>query len=168
MKPTRIVVVDDQDRVIGSKLRSDLELADIYRVSCLWLTNTSQEVLLAQRSFAKKNSPGKWGPAVAGTVEADETYEQNIIREAKEELGIELRDYTYGHKQFIDTRKQFFVQWFEVVDNHVAEDFVIQAAEVERVAWFEPQYILDWYERNPDDFTENAHYWISLFLTDAQ
>jgi isopentenyldiphosphate isomerase len=75
------VIVDESDNVIGAKIRSDILPDDIYRVSCLWLRNPSGEVLLAQRSFDKKNDPGRWGPAVAGTVSENETYEENIRKE---------------------------------------------------------------------------------------
>lgn len=61
---TQIVIVDDNDIVIGLKDRSEIKSLDIYRVSALWVVNNEGDVLLAQRAFNKKNNPGKWGPAV--------------------------------------------------------------------------------------------------------
>ena len=63
-----IIIVDKEDNIIGYKDRYKLDPSDIYRVSALWLTNSKEDILLAQRSFDKKHYPGKWGPAVAGTV----------------------------------------------------------------------------------------------------
>ncbi len=46
----QIIVVDENDNVIGSKSRDEIDYSkDIYRVSCLWVTNPKGEVLLAQR-----------------------------------------------------------------------------------------------------------------------
>ena len=58
-----IPVVDANDIQIGLKEREDITSGDIYRVSALWLTNSNGDVLLTQRSYTKKNSPGAWSAA---------------------------------------------------------------------------------------------------------
>lgn len=85
---SKIIIVDENDTIIGHKNRDSMEDGDMYRVSALWIQNSKGDILLAQRSFDKRNDPGKWGPAVAGTVEEGETYESNIIKEAEEEIGL--------------------------------------------------------------------------------
>jgi predicted kinase len=84
----RTIIVNDQDQIIGHKEPGTLLKEDIYRVSSLWVTNSKGDILLAQRKFTQKLDPGKWGPAVAGTVDEGETYESNIIKEAEEEIGL--------------------------------------------------------------------------------
>ena len=84
----KIIIVDKNDKIIGYKIRGTLDKNGIYRVSALWITNSLGEILLARRSRKKDKHPLKWGPAVAGTVEEGETYEQNIVKEAWEELGL--------------------------------------------------------------------------------
>lgn len=85
----RIQIVNENDEYIGAKERSEIDHGtDIYRVSALWLINSLGQVLLAKRAATKDHSPGKWGPAVAGTVEESETYDENIRKEAKEEIGL--------------------------------------------------------------------------------
>ncbi|GAF94063.1 unnamed protein product, partial [marine sediment metagenome] len=81
---SKIIIVDDNDKIIGYKERDTLKREDIYRVSALWITNSHGEILLARRHHTKSHRPRKWGPAVAGTVDAGETYEDNIIKEAEE------------------------------------------------------------------------------------
>ncbi len=49
----------------------------------MWLRNSLGQSLLAKRSASKELDPSKWGPAVAGTIEAGQTYESNIYKEAK-------------------------------------------------------------------------------------
>lgn len=84
----KIPIVNESDEVIAYKERESIAVEDIYRVSALWVKNSKGESLLAQRAFTKKHSPGKWEPAVAGTVEEGEDYDSNIIKEIEEELGL--------------------------------------------------------------------------------
>ena len=62
---------------------------DIYRIVYLWII-TNKKVLIQQRSFNKKSNPGLWDCAVAGHVLAGESSINAILREAKEELNLDL------------------------------------------------------------------------------
>jgi isopentenyl-diphosphate Delta-isomerase len=74
----KIIIVDENDNVVGAKEKSDIDYSkDIYRSSALWIFNSGGEILLAQRSVKDDRHPGHWGPAVAGTVDEGETYESN-------------------------------------------------------------------------------------------
>jgi len=39
----RIIIVSDQDEIIGHKERGTLVTEDIYRVAGLWVTNSSEQ-----------------------------------------------------------------------------------------------------------------------------
>jgi len=132
----RILIVDKNDEVIGSKVRDTLKQSDIYRVSALWVTNSKGQVLLARRHRNKTHHPRMWGPAVAGTVEEEETYHDNIKKEAQEELGIKDISFTKGPKILTSDDYNHFTQWYTVVIDKDASDFVIQEDEVEEVGWF--------------------------------
>jgi len=54
----RVVTVDADDKPIGIKLREDITRDDLYRASAIWITNPRDEILIAQRAFVKKHSPG--------------------------------------------------------------------------------------------------------------
>jgi NADH pyrophosphatase NudC (nudix superfamily) len=120
-------------------------------------------VLLAQRKFDKKHDPGRWGPAVAGTVDQGESYESNIYKEAEEEIGLKGVKFDLGPKQLIsDGPHKFFCQWFLAkVD---AEDFVIQESEVEQVAWFTVDRLKEELKNNSDKFTANSKRWAGLLV----
>jgi len=54
-----IPIVDEKDKIIGYKDRKEIQKEDIYRVSALWITNSKDEILLAQRAFSKSHDPGR-------------------------------------------------------------------------------------------------------------
>lgn len=56
----QLIIVNDKDEVIGSRGREEILPDDIYRISCLWITNSKNQILLAQRNLNKKHNPGKW------------------------------------------------------------------------------------------------------------
>lgn len=112
MDTTKIIIVNENDEIIGYKPRDSLNRQDIYRVSALWIKNSKGDILLAQRSFSKKHHPGKWGPAAAGTVEDGETYDSNIIKEAEEELGLTGYRFENGPKALVSGNYPYFRQFY--------------------------------------------------------
>ncbi|MFH1649292.1 MAG: NUDIX domain-containing protein [Candidatus Woesearchaeota archaeon] len=129
-------IVDSDDNIIGYKPRSLVGIDDIYRVATLWIRDRNGRFLLSQRSLSKERHPGYWGPAVTGTVEKGETYQENSIREAEEELGIKGLLFKEGPKIFRDRDWRFFCQYFILVLDWPEDRFRIQKSEVERVKWF--------------------------------
>ncbi len=153
-------IVDENDVQIGIKERDDLLKEDIYRVSCVWITDSAGRYLLAQRALTKKKSPGKWGPAAAGTVEEGETYETNIVKEIQEELGIELT-FPYLRKgpkvKRVSPIDTYFSQWyFAVVDKELSE-FVFPENEVMDLQWFTQEELRIALKEQPDDFLATIH-----------
>jgi isopentenyl-diphosphate delta-isomerase len=151
----RIIIVNDHDEIIGHKERGTLTKENIYRVTGLWVTNSSGDILLAQRHLSKRHDPGKWGPAVAGTVDEGETYDSNIVKEAEEEVG--LRDIypTLGPKRQVRGEYIYFCQWYTLVVDKPAEDFTIQKEEVEQVKWFTRAELEHELAEHPDNYLKN-------------
>jgi len=158
----RIPVVDDKDEIIEYKER-ELVVKEIYRVSALWLTNSKGEVLLAKRSLSKKQHPGKWGPAVAGTVEESENYEQNIIKEMEEELGIKDVKFKLGPKQRVSGDHQHFTQWFTLVLDEYK--FIINEKEVSEIKWWDLEELKKEMKENPNIFLKSIQPCLDLFST---
>ena len=158
-----IIVVDEKDNVIGTKKEEDLKQSDIYRVTALWVTNNKGEILLTKRSKNKKHHPSKWGPAVAGTVEKDESYNENIIKEAEEELGIKNPKFNRGPKTRNSGKYNHFPQWYDVVINKKASEFIIQKEEVEEVKWFDVVELKRLLEEKPKDFLPKLKTSLDLF-----
>lgn len=153
---TKIIIVNEKDEIIGYKERGSLSSEDIYRVSALIVYNSKNEVLLAQRKFTKRNNPGKWGPAVAGTNDEGETYESNIIKEAEEEIGLIGFDMKKRIKERVNEGKSnYFGLGFETVVNRDISEFKIQEKEVEQIKWFNREEVLDLIKDNSEEFIQN-------------
>lgn len=159
----RIPIVNEQDEIIGYKDRKDRNPKDITRVSALWLTDQDGNVLLAQRSFDKKNDPGLWGPAVAGSVEEGETYESNIIKEAEEEIGLLDLKPILGPKNRRSTSHEYFGQWFTVVVDH-NYPFKKQDEEVEELRWFSKEELIKLLKEKPEMFLQNFKQYLDYFI----
>ncbi len=153
----KIIIVDNNNQIIWYKDRSELTPDDIYRVSTARITDSSGNILLAQRSRNKKNNPWKRWPAVARTPEEWETYESNIIKEIKEEIGIkitldklqpqliEYRRWSWGKTQYFGQRFVWIYDW----DKSLLQK---QDEEVEALKRFSKQELEQELEQNPDIF----------------
>ena len=109
-----------------------------------------------------------WGPGVAGTVDEDETYDDNIVKEIREEIGLEISisQLKRGPKIRIENNPNgYFGQWYLYSMDKDAEDFVIQKDEVVQVKWFSPDELKEAIRTRPDEFTYATPQWSAYFLT---
>jgi len=148
----KIIIVDKDDKIIAYKNRDAINKEDIYRVSALCITNSRGEILLSRRHHTKSHRPRKWGPAVAGTVEEGETYEENIIKEAEEELGLKRIKPELGPKIKIDNESHSFTQWYTLNIDKNIEEFKIQEDEVEEIKWFSYHEFKKEIQKYPEEF----------------
>ncbi|MCF7833739.1 MAG: NUDIX domain-containing protein [Candidatus Pacebacteria bacterium] len=153
----KIPIVDENDNIIEYRERDNRDLNAIYRVSSLWITDTDGNILLARRAFNKSHDPGKWGPAVAGTVEEGETYEQNIIKEAEEEIGLKDIKPIVGIKKRRNAKWNYFVQYFLLTLPVGFNNFKIQEDEVAEIKWFPEEKLRKELKENPDEFRKGIH-----------
>jgi len=155
----RIPVVNEQDEIIGYKERDNRNPNDLVRATGLWITDKEGNILLAQRAFTKMHDPGLWGPAVGGTVEEDETYDSNIIKEAEEEIGLININFNFISKVHVyNCIAQIYTA---VVDRDYK--FVKQDEEVENIKWFSRDELKKLLEEKPEIFFKNFKELIKLF-----
>lgn len=146
-------IVDQNDQIIGLKPRDKIDFKkDYYRVSCLWLKNSKGEVLLAKRLATKDKDPGKWGPAVSGTLEKGETYDSNINKEAIEEIGLDRVKFSPLKKLKIEQPRKYFIQLYIGICDWPANKFTPQPEEVEQVAWITIEDLFNDIQKNPDKY----------------
>lgn len=150
--PEYVTLVDEHDNVIGSKDRDELTDDDRWRIITIWITNSKNQVLLAQRALTKRINPGKWGPAVAGTVEHGDSYEQTAERELTEEIGVKA-NLTPGKVLFYKSAlgKRACKAFTATVDLPI-EAITIPADEVAAVKWVDGQTLWEDVAAHPDDY----------------
>lgn len=83
-------IVDEEGTVIGSATRGECHNGSklLHPVVHLHLLNGQGSLYLQQRPLWKEIQPGKWDTAVGGHVDYGEEVENALIREAREEIGI--------------------------------------------------------------------------------
>lgn len=160
MKSTKVIVVDEQDNEIGTKERENMMPSDRYRVSALWIVDEEGRVLLARRSYTKKNHPGVWGPAVAGTVEEGETYDSNIVKEAMEELGLRIEKIESIRKLHTQGDYDHFTQCYRWV--YDGQEIVAKPDEVAEVKWWSRTELEKAIEQTPEDFIPGFSVWLEF------
>jgi len=161
----KVPIVNKNDEIIAYKDRAEVNpTIDIVRSASLWITNSEGCILIAQRKLTKRNNPGKWGEAVGGTVEEHETYESTMLREAKEEIGVSVKEYSVGPKQYIDSSAKYFVQWYTTTIDEPVDTFTIQADEVEQLAWVDRGQLLKELRDTPEKYIDEMHEIARLFL----
>ena len=86
-----IDLVDENNQLIGNK--EDKEIAHEkglwHRECAAWIYQENGDILIQKRAATKKQSPNKWG-LCAGHIQAGEEPIKGMLREIKEELGIEV------------------------------------------------------------------------------
>ncbi|MFA7191970.1 MAG: NUDIX domain-containing protein [Candidatus Paceibacterota bacterium] len=153
----KIPVVNEQDEIIGYKDRSDRNPEDIIRITSIWITDENGDVLMQQRKLDKKNNPGLWSAAVAGTVEEGETYESNAYKEMEEEIGVNDVPLTMSKKMYGDTTAgKRFLQIFTAQFSR-EKKLTAQESEVEQLKWFTKEELLRELKENPNDFVGAMH-----------
>ena len=126
---------DEQGNNLGEQiLRGQPHRPGTYHiVVCVWIWNPEGKVLLTLRSRKKKQFPGLWeGPG--GSAQAGETSLVSIVREIKEEIGLD-----YPPEEFTllkrSLEKTALVDIYELKADFKIEDLQLQEEEVDEARW---------------------------------
>ena len=129
-------IVDNSDSVVGSASRDEIHRSShLHRSTHLLLFDSDGRVLLQKRSSGKDRFPGRWDSSVSGHVDSGEGYDECVVREAFEEIGLDLgivpeRMFKIGACEETDNE-------FTWVYRHKSEGpFVVSEEEISEVRWF--------------------------------
>lgn len=144
------IEVDENDKVIGLRPRKDFYSGKyIHRGAQLILKNSKNQILLQKRSKNKVWDPDKFNYAAGGNV-SDESYEECIIRETEEELGIKIKaKELFKIKYFSANDKAFHKIFLAVSDDKIIYD----KDEIQFVEWIDEDILKKDILKNPDKYT---------------
>lgn len=134
-------IYDAQGRTTGCRVKKGEPLSSgAYHLAMeAWIVNGRGEILIQQRSQSCEILPGIWG-LTTGRMMAGESSRQGCIREIREELGlrIALQEPEFLRRIVRGDGTQLIWDIYRVRRDVPPEGFVLQAAEVARVAWVAP------------------------------
>lgn len=136
--------------------------------SHIHIINSNKETLLQLRSKQKKIYPRVWAPSVGGHIDAHSNALQTAIREANEELGIDI---TPEDLQYIGTVKDM-ADFGELLEREFVNVFILQEPhdlnmkmtndEVEELKWFSQVELLDLSQRKDPKLLPAYNVWNML------
>ncbi len=131
-----------------------------------YIVNSKNQVLLQKRSANKRLWPNLWDMSAGGHVLAGEFGFQAIIREIKEELGINIKkeDITFlGCATSINIKNDIinkhFNEYYIINKDLDVADLKLQKEEVSEAKWFEKEEILAKINNNYEDITDKIGCW---------
>ena len=99
----------------------------------IWIMNKEGKFLVQKRSKNKKTFPDMWS-LTAGAVDTGETSEEGAIREAKEEIGVDINKDDMELILSFKRTHNFLDVWLVRKDIDL-KDIIMQEEEVQEVKW---------------------------------
>ena len=145
-----IYVLNDNGCFCGLKNRQEVHSKGILHsaVQC-WVMNTKGEVLIQRRAATKDKSAGKWDVSFGGhcvaTNNSNNILIDNVIKEGKEELGLNIKDsdiIKLGEVRYVSqenkNKELLGIFLIKVKDD---QDFIFEDGEVSEVMWINPNIL---------------------------
>jgi isopentenyldiphosphate isomerase len=158
-------VVNERDEVVDAKPRNVVHAQGLlHRAVHVLVFNSCGEIFLQKRSMKKDRQPGVWDSSCSGHVDSGEIYDETVVRELREELGLKLN--SLPQKLFkidacVETDAEFV--WVYRCEND--GPFQLHPDEIETGGWFAPEKVSKWISEKPQDFASAFVLIWKLFLT---
>lgn len=164
----KLDVLNEKGEFTGEILsREECHKRGLYhRAVVVFIINSCDEVLIQKRSSNKKLWPNKWDITAGGHVDAGEFGYQAVIREAKEEIGIEIdvSSLLFIGCSISNTKKD------DIINNHFDEFYiarkdidinsiVLQPEEVSDIKWISKDKLLEMITNRDEELTTKWNCW---------
>ena len=94
-----------------------------HRAVHIWIINDLCEILLQKRSAKKENHPNMWHVSCAGHIVSKDDNIETVIKEIKEELGIDVNK---EEIEFLFTIKEHNIAKMDYIENEFKDIFIIR------------------------------------------
>ena len=115
------------------------EDGNFHRTAHVWIMNDKKELLLQKRSATKKSHPNCWDISGAGHIKVEESVIDGVIRELKEELGVEVKEEDLQYIATIKSTKNPKNMEFQYVYllncNKEIKEYIFEDKEVSEVKY---------------------------------
>lgn len=110
-----------------------------------WVRTSDRHILIQQRSSNKKIYPNYWSCSAIGSVLQGETPEEGMIRELREEVGLEINSKDLELAEIItDHPCHFYI--YRIEKDFKIEDLILDREEVQDVALLTLDELKEWVE----------------------
>lgn len=137
-----------------------------HRAVYAFIIDESGNILLQKRSNQKRLWPNLWDVTVGGYVNSGEFGRQALIRETKEELGIEINDndikYLVGSSSINikdDIINKHYNECYLIIKKIDISDIKLQLEEVSEVKYFSKDELLKRINNNYEGLTQKTGVW---------
>ncbi len=137
-----------------------------HKAVAVFIINSKNQILLQKRSALKKAWPNLWDISAGGHVLTKEFGFQSIMREIKEELGIEIspKDIlfigaTISNDDKGNMKNNHFNEYYIVNSDIDISKVKLQEEEVSEIKWFEMEEIIQRINNNYNGITTKTECW---------
>ena len=136
-------MLDSNGMAVGrTKPKPDVHRdGDWHRAVHVWIVTPDHRILVQRRALVKENNPGLWDVSCAGHISAGESVIDAAIREAYEELGIELDARELEHVASMPA--SCVLNFGTYIDNEIHEIFVVRRAVDPAALRLQPEEVDD-------------------------
>lgn len=167
-----IDIYDENNNPLGvRKMKSEAHRDGLWhRASHIWIYNSKGEMLLQLRAKDKDMDPDKWDISAAGHAGAGEDPITTALREAKEELGLDIKP---EELEFITVRKSMANR--DVRKNREHQSVYLlkfdgditslhaQKEEIQEIKFFDMKWLEEDIEVHPQLYVlHTGQYWIEM------